>query len=125
MFAGRPKPRALLRIADQAFERFGKCNRVTRWNQQARHIVLDQFRDCRNVGRNAGKPLALRLDQHVGEAVPIAVLHNLGGEHEQVGLTIGGEHFRLVMAPRHSIRCDRPRRSALDLSAAASAPPPI
>ena len=37
----------------------------------------------------------MRLKQHIGEAVPVAVLRNFGGEHKEVGLTIRGEYLGL------------------------------
>ena len=68
-------------------------------------------------GRDAGKALALRLHQHVRQAVAVAVLADLGGEHEQIGLAIGGEHRGLRLAPRHSMRPSRPSRRGLRASA--------
>ncbi len=127
--APRRRRRAAARRAGSRISAASACGqgrRVAGRHQNAGRAVLDQLGDAGQPRRDAGQPLALRLHQHVRQAVAVAVLGDLGGEHEQIGLAIGGEHLRLRLraAPFDAVRRDRAAR-AWRFSRSASAPPPI
>src|SRR5215467_906057 len=89
------KPSALLGIADQTLQFSGKRTRIVWRNEQSGDFRFDQLRDCRYACRNTGKPLALRLDQHIWQSVAVAVFGDLAGESEDVRLAVSVEHLRL------------------------------
>ena len=124
--AGGGEPGAADRIADQRGERGGQSARIAGRHENAGRAVLDQLGNSRQPGRDAGETLALRLHQHVRQPVAVAVAADLGGEHEQIGLAVGGEHVRLRprAAPFDAAGDPEPRAPAR-FSRSASAPPPI
>ena len=66
----------------------------------------DQLRDRRDARRDAGEPLALRLDQHVRQPVAVAVARDAAREREEVRVAVLGEQL-VLRAARRAIRCDR------------------
>ncbi len=104
-------------IADQARERRGKRQGVAGRHQKPGRAMLDQLGNCRKIGGNAGERLALRLDEHVRQPVPVAVRRRFGGKHEEIGAAIGGEHLGLSQGatpldPRRKAKrlCPAPQR---------------
>src|SRR5579885_2924955 len=99
--AGGTEARALLRMPDQPLERGRQRARVARRYEQTGDLRLDQFRDPRQIGRDRGEALALRLHQHVGQSIAIAILGDSAREREDVRVSICRQHriLRLCAAP--------------------------
>ena len=67
---------------------------------------LEQFGHAGNVGRNADEALARRFDQHVGQAVAVAIRGDAAGQRKDVGLPVAGEHL-VLRQPALPRRCGR------------------
>ena len=94
-----PQPRR--RIGDQRRERIGQRCRIVGRHQKAVHAVLDQLRHRGDPARDHRKLHGARLQQHVRQAVAIAVRRDPAGQHEQIGGAVGLQHLVLRRA-RHA-----------------------
>ena len=69
--------------------------RIVGRHDKAVLAVVEQLGHAGNVGRDAGKPLARRLDQHIGQAVAVAVVGDPAGQHEEIGCAVARQHLLL------------------------------
>ena len=68
--------------------------------------VAHQLRDRRDAGRHAGERLALRLGEHVRQAVAVAVARDAAREREQIGVPVFAQQLvlRERAAPLNAVR---------------------
>ena len=90
---GAAEPQAQRRIADQPGERRRERGRIVRRHQQAVDAVRDQLGDRGDPAGDRRQLHRARLEQHVRQAVAIAVGGDPARQHEQVGAAIARQHL--------------------------------
>src|SRR5436190_17624373 len=74
-------------IGDESLERGGECHRVGLAHQNP-CVVTDQLWDRRDPRGYAREPLALRLGEHVRQAVAIAIARDAASERKEIRLAV-------------------------------------
>ena len=119
------EPQAQPGLADQALERCGERGRIVGRHDQPVLAVAEQFRHAGDDRRDADQALAGGFDQHVGQAVTVAVGGDPAGKRENVGPAVALQHLLLRERALPSARASAmPSSTASALSAASASPPP-
>ena len=121
LVAGRAEPRALGGIADQLREGVRQRFHVAGRDQATlRAIARSARRSPAARVATHRQALALRLHQHVGQAVAVAVGGDAARQHEQVGARASASSTALLRLRRRASRCGSAMPSARRLRAFSS-----
>ena len=86
---------AQIRLANGVFKCNGQQPRVFRRDDKAVFAAGQQFGNSGNIGRDADEVLARGLNQHIGQAVTIAICRDAAGKGKQIGTAVMLKHLFL------------------------------